>query len=158
MSALPDDQYPVAADTAAAPSPDPASEAEVRNLYAIPRPAPEPEQSPEDDDGVLARMWEQFTPPRFWSEPTPSPAEEFNRAQHGRHLQSSGPMRTAAIGYAAISGAWNTKDKAKIWVRSHPARTVTVGLLLVGLLLSPARPVVATLLFGLPHLLYELLT
>lgn len=155
MSALPEENT-VAADTATTPESDGGGSAEVRNLYAIPRPEPAPET--EEEHGRLSRLLEQFQRPRWWSESTPSPAEELNRARHGTHLQATGPMRTLAVGYAWVAGGWNTKDKAKIWVRSHPARLVTVGILLGLLLLSPARPIVAGLLFGLPHLMFELLT
>lgn len=158
MSALPDEE-PVAADTAAnaaAPAaPNEAdAEAEVRNLYAIPRPAPEPDTT--DDTSWWARLLEHT--PRLWTEDTPSPASELNRARHGRHLQATGATRSAAIGYAIVAGGWNTKDKAKIWLRAHPAR-IAVALLLLGLLLvSPARPLVAWVLFGWGHVMFEAFT
>lgn len=158
MSALPE-ETPVAADTAAAapPTTPEEDEAEVRNLYAIPHP-PEAEET-DEDDGLLEYVLEHFQPPAFWTEPTPSPAEELNRAQFGTHLQASGPLRNAAVGYSWVAGALNTKDKAKIWVRSHPTRLITAVLVVGLLLVSPTtRPVVAWILFGLPHLAFEVLT
>lgn len=156
MSALPDEEDPVAADTAAATT-APASEAQTRDrtLYAIPKPEPEAEE--EQEPGLVARALADLTPPAFWREPTPPAVEELNRARHGTHLQASGPLRTAAIGWAWIAGVFTVRDKFKIWLRAHPTRVITAVIVLGLLLVSPLRPVVAWILFGLPHLAFTAL-
>lgn len=154
MSALPEDD-PVA-DRPAAPVPaaeTDETDGELRNLYVIPQVEVEPAPP-----GRLQKALGELQPPQFWSEPTPSPAEELNRARHGRHLQATGPLRKAAIGYAVVAGAVNVRDKFWIWARSHPMRMLTVLGVLGALLLTPARPVVAYALFGVGHFAFEALT
>lgn len=151
MSALPDEEYPVAADSAARSK---TTEGEgSSNLHVLPGIDLE-----SAGPGPLQKALQDLRPPQFWEEPTPSPAEELNRARHGRHLQASGPLRRAAIGYGYLAGVVNVKAKAAIWVRSHPMRALT-AVVLVGLLcLTPARTAVAWVLFGVEHLLFEAMT
>lgn len=161
MSALPDglpepDKETSAADTAATDQASTAPTAGASNLYVIPR--PEPESSDSEDPGLVSRMLGELTPPAFWGQATPSAAEEINRARHGQHLQASGPLRAASIGAAWVAAGFTVRDQFKIWLRAHPARLVTAGILLGLLLVSPARPMVAWLLFGWQHLAFDALT
>lgn len=152
MSALPDDD-PVADRPVAPPAAETEeTDGELRNLYVIPQVEVEPA-----GPGRLQKALGELQPPQFWNEATPSPAEELNRARHGRHLQATGPLRKAAVAYAVVAGVLNVRSKAAIWVRSHPMRALTVLAVLGALLLTPARPVVAYALFGLGHWAFELL-
>ena len=155
MAALPDEDHPAVADRPAASAAhlEADTEAEVRRLYAIPQVEVEPA-----GPGRLQQAVSDLQPPQFWSEPTPSPAEELNRAKHGRHLQSAGVMRKAAVAYSVAAGVINVRDKFWIWVRSHPMRALTVLGVLGVLMLTPARPVVAYVLFGFGHWMFTVLT
>lgn len=155
MSALPDRVDQSGADSAPPETPVEAL-ASRPDLQPVPNSSVNPTEDSPAAGGFIARARGALTPPAIWSERQPSPAEELDRARRGTHLPPAGALRTAAIVDGTIAAGVQAVLAALSWAVRHPARRIVVALLVLLLLLSPAGEIVAWVLFGIPHLLFEL--
>lgn len=77
-----------------------------------------------------------------------SPGEIIRRARYGQQVPSTGPLRTASIGYGYTIAAFKITLRTVEWVIEHPARLAVASVLVGLLLLIPfGRQVLAWLLY-----------